>query len=133
MANPNLAPTALEKYQFFRTYASISWDSGTPRIVYKFTHTLAQYLPSSYTEKCIVYHKNEINKFMAIESLPIVSQAVWVSCITDGYGPGYLYNKIDNHTLFGGPWKLLVNDYAVNPMPLTMLGSETDPFPKKHI
>lgn len=96
MASPNLAPTTLEKYAFFRTYASISWDSSTPRMVYKFTYTLAQYLPSSYTEICIVHPKNETHKFMQIESLPIVSRAVWVSCITDDYGLGYLYNKLDN-------------------------------------
>lgn len=122
------APMSLERYKIFRTYASLSWDTK-PRIVYKFSHTLTQYLPSAYAEIYMSYPKSEINTFLKIEEIPIVSRALTVSCITDGFGPNTLYNNFEHRRLFGGPWRLIVNDYQVVPMPQTMLADENNPEP----
>jgi len=121
-------PTSTEKYSKFLTYCSLSWDSK-PRMVHNFTHTLTQYTPSCFAELAVVYPKSEINNFLKIEQIPIISRALNVSCITDGFGPNVIYDRYDNTKLFGGPWRLICNNYTINPMPPSTFAIEGDPKP----
>ena len=116
------------KYKPFKTFVSLSWD-GKPRIVHKFTHSLTQYTPSSYAEITMVYPKKDINTFLAIEQTPIVSRAVSVSCITQGFGANTIYDNDASSKIFGGPWKLICVDYSMNPAPASMITDEIDTTP----
>lgn len=118
------------KYKPFKTFVSLSWDP-TPRMVHNFTHTLAQYLPSSYAEVSFMYPKKDITKFLDIEQTPIVQRSLFVSCITEGFGPNCIYDNHENEKLFGGPWKLICLHYDIKPASSSMLMNEIDPKPEE--
>lgn len=128
--DPKLMAGTNAHYKPFKTFVSLSWDPK-PRMVHTFTHTLAQYLPSSYAEISFVYPKKDISKFLEIEKTPIVERAVLVSCITDGYGPNTIYDKALKTKIFGGPWKLVCMHYNTNPAPASMMMDEIDPTPEE--
>lgn len=118
------------KYKPFKTFVSLSWDPK-PRMVYTFSHTLSQYLPSCYAEIIFAYPKKDINKFLQIEETPIVERAITVSCITENYGPNCIYDYDDEKKIFGGPWRMICIDYKVNPAPANMFMDEVNPKPEE--
>lgn len=130
MATNDIAPTLNERYKTFRTYTRLSWDSE-PRMVHKFTHSLTQYTPSAYAELEVIYPKSQINNFLEVESIPIISRALTVSCVTEGYGPNTLYDRVNQKKIFGGPWRLICNNYSVQPIPSSSLANETNPLPEE--
>ncbi len=129
--NPrNIIQSTNVKYRPFKTFVSLSWDSK-PRMVHTFSHSLTQYLPSSYAEISFVYPKKDIKKFMQIEETPIVERAVSVSCITEGYGPNCIYDNDAEQTIFGGPWKLICFHYTIVPAEASMFMDEINPIPEE--